>query len=64
MKDSYQFRQALELLKIGLQNGTIKLIGPGLAVDALDNAKADAAYMTAFLEHMSSVLPAEDSPYA
>lgn len=60
LKDNYQYRQAMELLKIGLQNGTIKLLGAGLAVDALNNASADAAYIIALLQNLASVLPGED----
>jgi hypothetical protein len=54
-----EYRTALEILKLGINNGAIKLIGPNNAVNAVHHAKADAAYITAFLEGLAATLPSD-----
>ena len=59
LKESYQYRVALDIVKTGIKEGAIKLIGPVNGVLALENANADAAYITALLESLSQKLPPE-----
>jgi hypothetical protein len=56
-KDDNQFRMALDLIKIGLQSGTIKLNGVGRSDSAVANGTADAAYLIALLQGLSQALP-------
>jgi hypothetical protein len=59
LKDDPAFRQAIELVKIGLGSGSIKLHGPLTPHHAGDLGNADAAYLTALLISLTAVMPRE-----
>jgi hypothetical protein len=54
-----QYTAALELLKIGMTNGTIKLHGSTNSNTAVQDARCDAAYVITLLEELSAQLPAD-----
>lgn len=58
LQDNDQYRLALDLVRIGLQSGSIKLYGTGSnSAMATQNGTADAAYLIALLDGLSTALP-------
>lgn len=60
LQNDYKFMKAFELVKAGLDSGSIKLIGTGGSLHSTTNGEADAKYLKALLETLAQALPASD----
>ena len=57
LENNSQFNTAVTLVTTALQSGSIKLLGPQHDVNAVQNGRLDAAYLTELLENLAAKLP-------
>lgn len=60
LKNDYQYQKAFELVKAGLESGSIKLHGPTTVNQSSMHGSADAKYLRALLEELAAALPGSD----